>query len=431
MPPTPVDVVNISQPEDVPAASSHGAKISEFEDLASYNWLDEPDPTILVPGNSHIFQKSFLLSSRLMLILVQGIPPTWNPPGVAPHLKTDSGAYYIDQNEDRNPRSLLEPLILAVVHMRPHIDLTLVDIVTDRRPIHLLHAFLNGKADDFEFKAEVVNDTVLFARKEVQSRQMGEPGRFTGYRHAFEEEYTTLKGCAKGSTSHHRIVRYKFGGFRFLVRSSVDAYLETLTETAGKSASVEPLDDNDIAKYMKSASLAGGGPKLQTSKAPVTIVDGGENIPHGALLELKTRFKFSTNPFDIEDKIFDLWMSQTPNFLLASYQNAGPKRYGRHSLSQPRLGEFVDFDIKPMPDVLREWESKNEVILRRLAILLREVVHAVKRIRAPCVVRCKPEAGLQVLRAGDEARPLLPEDLYKVWVDLADWESRTREELEW
>ena len=316
--------------------------------------------------------------------------------------------------------------------MRPDFDLAMVDIITDRRPIHLLHAFLNGKADDFEFKAEVVQNTVLFVRKEVQSRQTIETGKFAGYRHAFEEEYTTLKGCAKGSTSHHRIVWYKFGGFRFLVRSSVDAYLETLTETPGKSAFVQPLDENDIAKYMKSASLASEAPKVQkTSNTPVTIVDGGEDIPHGALLELKTRFKFLTHPFDLEDKIFDLWMSQTPNFLLASYQNAGLKRFGRHSSSQPRLGEFVDFDIKPMTDVLRAWESKNEDILRRLSILVREVVKAVQNMRAPCVVRCKPETGLQVLRAGNTARTLLPEELYERWLDLADWESSTREELEW
>ena len=59
MSPPSVNVVNISQPEDVSAASPDAAKISEFEDLASYNWLDEPTPTILVPGNFQVFQASF------------------------------------------------------------------------------------------------------------------------------------------------------------------------------------------------------------------------------------------------------------------------------------------------------------------------------------------------------------------------------------
>lgn len=55
-----VNAVSISQPENVSAASPDAAKISEFEDLASYNWLDEPTPTILVPGNSQVFQASLL-----------------------------------------------------------------------------------------------------------------------------------------------------------------------------------------------------------------------------------------------------------------------------------------------------------------------------------------------------------------------------------
>lgn len=347
----------------------------------------------------------------------------WNPPSVAPHLKPDSGTYYVDQNEDRNPRSLLEPLILAVLHMQPDFDLALVDIITDRRPLHLLHAFVNGNAHDFEFKAEVIHDTILFARKEEQSRRTIAPGEFAGYRHAFEEEYTSLKGCAKGSTSHHRIMGYNFGGFRFLIRSAVDAYLENLTVTPEESRSVQVFDEDDIAKYMKSASLVGEAPTTQrTSKIPVTVVDGGEHIPHGALLELKTRSKFSKSPFTLEDKIFDLWVSQTPNFVLASYQNATLKRSAIRSF-QPRLAEFVDLDVKPMRNVLKEWESKNEEKLRRLLIVLRKVVEAVKIMHAPCVVRYEQEAGLQVLRLEDETHLLLPKDLYDKWLDFADLSS--------
>ena len=308
--------------------------------------------------------------------------------------------------------------------MQPDFDLALVDIITDRRPIHLLHAFLIGKSDEFEFKAEMVNDTILFARKEEQSRQIIPSERFWGYRHAFEAQYTTLKGCAKGSTSHHRIVGYRFGGFRFLVRSPVDAYLEHLITAPEKSGSVQAFDENDVAKYMKSASLAGEAPIIQeTSTAPVKVVDGGEPVPHGALLEFKTRAKFSTYPFSLDDKMFDLWMSQTPYFLLASYQNATLKRSAMRS-SQPRLGEFVDLDIKPMSDALREWEGKNEKTLRQLSIVLRKVVEAVRDMNAPCVVRCEKEARLQVLRAEDTALPLLPNELYDKWLDFASVKSR-------
>lgn len=408
------NAVKISQPEDALATSPDDAKISDFEDIASYNWLDEPNPTILVPGSSHVWQKSLGLFTD---ILLPGIPPVWNPPGVAPHLRPDSGACFVDQNQDRNPWSLLEPLVLAVLHMQPDFDLALVDVITDRRPIHQLHAFVNGKDNDFEFGAEVVNNTVLFARKEEQSRQTFPPGTFAGYRRAFEEEYTTLSGCAKGSTSHHRIVGYNFGGFRLLVRSAVDAYLESLTVMPEKSGLAPAFDEDDAAKYMKSISLAGEAPTIQgTSKAPMTIVDGGGNIPHGALLELKTRFKFSKYPYNLEDKMVDLWISQTQNFVLASYQNGGRSWQS----SQQRLAKFVDLDVKSMHDTLKEWEAKNEKMLYRLSIVLREVVDAVKNMHAPCVVRYGKETGLQVLKAEDGTPPLLPEELCDKWFDFAD-----------
>lgn len=47
-----VEAILISRPEDAATISgSDEAKIFEFEDIASYNWLDKADPTILVPGS--------------------------------------------------------------------------------------------------------------------------------------------------------------------------------------------------------------------------------------------------------------------------------------------------------------------------------------------------------------------------------------------
>lgn len=44
------EIIKISQPADFSEVSIEDAKISNFEDLASYNWMDRNDPTILVPG---------------------------------------------------------------------------------------------------------------------------------------------------------------------------------------------------------------------------------------------------------------------------------------------------------------------------------------------------------------------------------------------
>lgn len=62
----PINVIDILQPENASAASPDDAKISEFEDVASYNWLDEPNPTILVPGefSSRSDKRVVLLTDR-------------------------------------------------------------------------------------------------------------------------------------------------------------------------------------------------------------------------------------------------------------------------------------------------------------------------------------------------------------------------------
>lgn len=47
---TPVNKIRIFQPQSAKLAVNEGSQISNFEIVASYNWLDQSDPTILVPG---------------------------------------------------------------------------------------------------------------------------------------------------------------------------------------------------------------------------------------------------------------------------------------------------------------------------------------------------------------------------------------------
>jgi hypothetical protein len=44
-----IDIVTIEESLEI---SPDDIKITGFEDVASYNWLDKPNPTILVPGIS-------------------------------------------------------------------------------------------------------------------------------------------------------------------------------------------------------------------------------------------------------------------------------------------------------------------------------------------------------------------------------------------
>lgn len=48
----------IPRPSDNPADVDSDATITSFRDLASYNWLDRPNPSILVPGKRSLPWKS-------------------------------------------------------------------------------------------------------------------------------------------------------------------------------------------------------------------------------------------------------------------------------------------------------------------------------------------------------------------------------------
>ncbi|KAL9132887.1 MAG: hypothetical protein Q9175_005937 [Cornicularia normoerica] len=75
------------------------------------------------------------VTERCYGVATQGVPPIWDPPGIGPVLKPDTGSSYIDQNADRTPGSPLQALIRAVVHTcQPGFDFINVNIVTDRIP---------------------------------------------------------------------------------------------------------------------------------------------------------------------------------------------------------------------------------------------------------------------------------------------------------
>lgn len=341
--------------------------ISDVEDVASYNWLDKLMPTILVPG----------------------IPPTWHVPSITPPLKPDSGARYVDQNVDRNPWSPLEPLVRAVTTMHPDFDFSGLDIVTDRRPLRHLLGFVSGKAEDFNFGVEVVGNVATFTRMEKRSREVIPPGKFQGYRRAFEESHTRIARSAQGSTSHHRVIRYRLGALQLLVRFAVDAYLPDQASGHKGSPSAHISIQEGLVSILKATSLATDALSIEdTPEAPgLTLVQGGQEIPHSALLEFSTRSKYSAKPFDIQTKYPDLWLSQMPHYVVALYQHVGTK-WSRQRNAQPRLAEFKDIEVRHVGgEMLGSWEEQNQTDIRKLVVVLQQILKEAKAMGAPCVVR--------------------------------------------
>jgi hypothetical protein len=364
-----------SSPRDGPVA------LSDFAVIASYNWLDEPQPTILVPG----------------------MPAIWSPPLEIQALKPDSGTRYVDQNADRMPCSPLEPLLRAVQTHRPGFDLSELDIVCDRRPLRLLHGFMVGDQEAFQFGVEAVGNTTVFTRAERTSRETIAPNTFAGYRASFEEAYTKLHPDAKGSTSHYRIVTYTLGGLKLLVRSGVDAYRpsavgEHLNEPSGSDYSQE-----DCTRNMKNLSLNEGPSTSAASTAgELLVIKGGRDVPQAAVLELSTHAHLK--PSAIHRKITGLYFSQTPCFVEGSFISTGP----RYNVSAQR----ARFGLVAVNDVTKwtaQWEKQHQDKLKTLVHVLKQIVSGARTLGKPCVVKFDGVGDLRLERAGDEDIPSLSE----------------------
>jgi len=369
----------ISKDDSNPA---HGTiALSDLTVIASYNWLDQPEPTILVPG----------------------MPAIWSPPTHVLALKPDSGSRYIDQNADRMPYSPLEPLLRAVQTHRPDFDLSELDFVCDRRPLRLVYGFITGDRKDFQFGVEAIGKTTVFTRAEPHSRETIAPNTFAGYRASFEEAYTELHPDAKGSRSHYRIATYTLGGLKLLVRSGVDAYRPTTVDELPKEPLGSDYNQQDLPRNMNNLSLSRQEPSASAPSTPdeLQVVKGGHDVPQAAVLELSTHS--NAKPPAIHKKVIDLYLSQTPCFVEGIYISVGP----HYDLSAQR-GRFM-FIQEHVTKRIDEWEKQHQDELKTLVGVLKQIVSGARTLGKSCVVRFDGVGDLKLERAGDEGIPSLPE----------------------
>ncbi|KAL8936650.1 MAG: hypothetical protein Q9216_004819 [Gyalolechia sp. 2 TL-2023] len=376
----------ISRPDANDSQDFDHPIITGFTPVASYNWLDDPDPTILVPG----------------------CPPIWSPPSNPQPLSPDTGFRYIDQNADRYPTSPLMPLFSSITHINPSYPFQSIDIISDRSPLRKLYAFAANEPDlhRFRFGVSTFSDkennkrTVVFHRMEKRTKDEYEGIKFWGYRSGFENQYMRTDGNAQGSRSHYRISAYEFGGLKFLVRSAVDAYIP-----GGARSSTPGIEKKiDIAKSVKSLGfqdpVAGkafdeNGDEEKTPQTPENDTtsskeDGTLKVlsspnktdtallqPHETLLELVTRSKFSKFPFNISVKMPDLYLAQRKHFTEAYHRNVG---YYKHTKENAQ-GIFMREDIKvrDMGEDLQKWEKDKGAVLGRYLKVVKEIVRAVGR----------------------------------------------------
>ena len=193
--------------EDVP--------IENVQYVASYNWVDTEQPTIVVPGTS------VLSSSRLERYHSlpsdfrhnAGSPAVWTGRQVPFTLQPDSGSHFVDQNGARMSDYPFLPLFAAAdaIHdnKKPPVDWPTVDVVTDRNGLRKLMRWLNPsegrEVRDFRIDVELIGaKTIVLSRWEGRTR---EPPTGKSYGFAFEDATArAAPGCP--SSGHHRTITY-------------------------------------------------------------------------------------------------------------------------------------------------------------------------------------------------------------------------------
>ncbi|TID18521.1 putative geranylgeranyl pyrophosphate synthetase protein [Venturia nashicola] len=356
-------------------------KITDFEHLASYNWLDERYPTIAVPG----------------------VPSLLDASSTAVKVKPDLGKYFVDQNAARIPDSPLEPLFRSLFTLKPDYDVSAIDLVSDRNNIRKLLKFVSRGSfrDTFEIKVEIVGDkTLLFTRVEPRT-EIFSNGK-EGFGHNFEDAVTTSV-IGKG---HHRIASYHLGGLKIINRSECDGYLKdetgpqdcaiiaeitaeshaTASQPGGNPLPVARQTTPEISNLLNDLSistpLSTNGNSLAGSKwaqpsllatnssryvppaqRGVLIKLQGTSIPTSQVLEIKTRA--SSKGLKYSDIVPQMWVSQTPR-LVAGYFDAD--------------GWFKRIECNDMTSKIQEWEKNNENSIQQLVALIKWIRENVQNV---------------------------------------------------
>ncbi|KGO70399.1 hypothetical protein PITC_015120 [Penicillium italicum] len=364
-------IADIPRPE-LTDAKRIGPSITNVEHLSSYNWIESSSPTIAVPG----------------------CPPLWSPPKTPKRVAKDSGLVYIAQNAFRHPESPLEPLFRSLYAENPSYNIHQVDLITDRNDVRKLLSFVNPNLsrnglEPFTIEVETRSNTAIFCRAETETHAFIGPRDFRGYGHEFEKAFTTTQ--VSGSTGHHRIISYNLGDMKFIVRYETDAYVEKASNLKPQSVGSE---NENFLSMMENLSLS--RPETYSrlaTKSKLVVKKEGKHVPIHSTLEIKTRV--SHKPFNMQDVLPQLWVSQTPN-LVRAYHNGGT------------------FGLPEVKDVTREIadrERNHANDLRRLVVLVKEIIRVVRENGGNALVKYDGRSdSIAVLKR--EGSRMLPDDLY-------------------
>ncbi|KAH7141427.1 hypothetical protein B0J13DRAFT_59208 [Dactylonectria estremocensis] len=314
------------------------AEISGTKLIASYNWIADSAPKIMIPGK----------------------PPRYTPPRHPPKLSWDAGDYYRDRNAASYPKHPLEPAVVSIMKMNP--EPMPVNIVACSSTIGNLLRFSRGEEDirPFRILVEVIGDAVHLVRRENSPKELIPDVK--GFGHTFPEAYTTWDGDARRSTSHQRIVKYNFGGLDMMVRFEGDGFVASPDIKQPKRPSAAAPAGNAALLDLANLGLEKTFTRPKTEDTQLKVVEGGQTVPQDAIFDLKTRSanirNCQPNRDTIGEQLHRLWVCQIERFILAYHEKS----------------VFNDIRIKDVKARVKDWETVNQPCLKSLAALLHLII---------------------------------------------------------
>ena len=334
-----------------------------------------------------------------MSLTIAGKPPRWTPLHAPRRLKEDDGQYFRDPNAAKYPDFPMAPVVHAITETDPEFDATNTDIFACGSTLGNLLRFARGVDKAFRFNIEVIGETVFFIRKENDPKEVIKDIR--GFGHTFPEAYTTWDHSVKGSETHQRIIRYKFGGLDCLVRFASDGYINHSSALRDVAPVNAAGNQDELLQAFQQAAI-GRAPSNATGKPKeLRIKQGGSAVPHHFIFDLKTRSGKYKKPIDMTDVYPALWMKQIPNFIVAYHDGNGL---------------FEDVRVQNVKSDVQAWVRENSDGIRRFATLLNEIVDIAKSNANKLLeVYCLGADRLEVRSQFGDGVHTLPADLVDRW----------------
>ncbi|KAI7189936.1 hypothetical protein KC363_g4701 [Hortaea werneckii] len=321
--------------------------ITAVEQVASYNWLDCKEPTLLVPG----------------------IPPIWSPPNAPVQVPPDTGRFFIDPNAGMMPTSPMEPLFRAVLHEHPTFDFSSLDLITDRWAL----SRLLSDSESWSLAAHVIKGKVIFIRLEPEKEREIQPHQFRGFRRNFEKEVLKYREDCRGSRAHYQIITYRLGEVTILLRHAAAGYF------AGDLTAHSPINKDGAPRTTTSGDTTTATTAGQQNGG-IRIRSAGARIPRSAIFELSTSKRVvGTLEGYKQHEVPEQWIAQTQGYIRAlaaetSWERQAWKRRGRFS------EESIDIRRNACADTA-EWEGENQGRIQRLH---RRLAGILDRLRMAC-----------------------------------------------